>query len=65
MNRILEVVGYPSENLLQQINVDARNYLERTNLRPRRVNFLAHFENQIQSPLGFDSHIYLTIRDLF
>jgi len=50
---------------LKQINEDARNYLETTNLRPRRVDFRAYFANEIQSPLGFDSHIYLTIRVLF
>jgi p38 MAP kinase len=52
LNRILEVVGYPSDSLLQQINEDARNYLERTPLRPQRVDFHAYFANEIQSPLG-------------
>lgn len=51
LNRILEVVGYPSENLLAQINEEARTYLERAPRKPTRVNFAEHF-SEIRSPLG-------------
>lgn len=53
LNRILEVVGYPSENLILQINDDAKSYLERNPKRPQRVNFNEHF-NEIASPVVID-----------
>ena len=54
------MVGYPSENLLAQINEEARSYLERAPRKPTRVNFAEHFR-EIKSPLGiilnFDTYI--------
>lgn len=39
----MNVVGYPSENFLQQITPDSRNYIERTQANKRRVNFREYF----------------------
>ena len=67
LNRILEVVGYPSENLLAQINEEARTYLERAPRKPTRVNFAEHF-SEIRSPLGiildFDKKIIIKLINL-
>ena len=53
LNRILDVVGYPSQDLLQKINQDARHYLEQTPSKPPRVNFAEYF-NEIQNPEAID-----------
>lgn len=53
LNRILEVVGYPSDSLLGQINDDARNYLERIQNKPTRVGFSEYF-GEITSPQAID-----------
>ncbi|CAF1074412.1 unnamed protein product, partial [Brachionus calyciflorus] len=37
LNRILDVVGYPSDDLLKEISDDARQYLERTQRRQQRM----------------------------
>ena len=51
LNRILDVTGFPSEELLAQVNEDARNYLEKNPKRPKRVNFSEYFHD-INSPQG-------------
>ena len=51
LNRILDVVGFPSSSLISQINDDAKSYLERNPKRPTRVDFATHF-HEIKSPLG-------------
>ena len=51
LNRILDVVGYPPETLINQINEDARTYLERNPRRPPRVNFSEYFQ-EIHAPEG-------------
>lgn len=51
LNRILEVVGFPEDNLLQQINDDARAYLERMNNHPHRIDFREYF-HEIKSSDG-------------
>jgi hypothetical protein len=51
LNRILDVVGFPPESLINQINADARTYLERNPKRPPRVNFSEYFQ-EINSPEG-------------
>ena len=53
LNRILDVVGFPSANLLTHINEDARHYLERISTRPERVNFAQYF-HEVNSPLAID-----------
>lgn len=53
LNRILDVTGYPSQKLLEQVNEDARNYLEKNPKRPQRVNFSDYFE-EITSPEAID-----------
>lgn len=45
LNKILQVVGFPSDSLLAQINQDARSYLERMPVRPARVNFSEYFSD--------------------
>ncbi len=45
MNLILEVTGFPSESILNQINQDARTYLENKELKTRRVNFNEYFSH--------------------
>jgi hypothetical protein len=45
------VVGYPSETLLPQINIDARQYLDKIPRRPDRVNFAQYF-HEIANPAG-------------
>lgn len=53
LNRILEVAGFPSPNLMSQVNEDARIYLERNSTRPPRVNFDEYFhEIHVKSPAG-------------
>lgn len=51
LNRILDVVGYPPESLINQINEDARTYLEKNPKRPPRVNFSEYF-HEINAPEG-------------
>ncbi len=53
LNRILEVVGYPSPSLMSQINEEARSYLDRMTNRPNRVDFADYF-NRIRSPVALD-----------
>lgn len=53
LNRILEVAGFPSQKLLEQVNEDARSYLERNPRRPPRVNFTDYF-HEIRSPAAID-----------
>lgn len=53
LNRILEVAGYPEKKLLDQVNDDARTYLERNPHRPKRVNFNEYF-HEIKSPAAID-----------
>ncbi len=53
LNRILEVVGFPSGELLSQINQDARAYLEHSANRPGRVNFADYFR-EIENPQAID-----------
>jgi p38 MAP kinase len=55
LNRILNVVGYPQAKLLNQINQDAKNYLERMENKPRRVVFPEFFSSIYQrSPEAVD-----------
>lgn len=51
LNRILDVAGFPSSKLLEQVNEDARSYLEKNPRRPPRVNFNEYFR-EITSPTG-------------
>lgn len=53
LNRILEVVGFPSETLLSQINEDAKHYLDRILKKPDRANFAQYF-HEISSPVAVD-----------
>ncbi|CAF1000268.1 unnamed protein product [Brachionus calyciflorus] len=53
LNRILDVVGYPSDDLLKEISDDARLYLESTERRPKSVNFTEYFR-EIQDPTALD-----------
>ena len=48
---ILEVTGFPSESLLNQINQDARVFLENKEPKLQRVDFNEYFCN-IKSPDG-------------
>jgi len=53
LNRILDVAGFPSPNLMRQVNEDARTYLERNPNRPVRVNFTEYFHDiYARSPTG-------------
>lgn len=60
LNRILEVAGFPSEKLLNNINEEARNFLERSQIKPKRVNFAEYF-HEISSPLGIRNKSNLSI----
>ena len=51
LNLILEVTGYPSESLLNQINQDARTFLENKEPKTKRVNFNEYF-NYVNCPEG-------------
>lgn len=51
LSRILNLVGFPSNDLLGKVAPDARNYLERMTERPTRANFHEHF-HKITTPLG-------------
>ncbi len=51
LNRILDVTGFPSRKLLDQVNEDARNYLEKNQRKPERVNFAEYF-HEIDNPYG-------------
>ena len=53
LNKILDVVGFPEPALLEQLNDDARVYLERMPKRPNRVDFYAHF-SRIESRTAID-----------
>ncbi|RNA05792.1 mitogen-activated kinase 11 [Brachionus plicatilis] len=53
LNRILDVVGYPSEEFLQDVTPEARQYLERTQLRQRRADFYEYF-HEIPDKLAID-----------
>jgi p38 MAP kinase len=53
LNLILNVVGYPDNDLLQGINQDARNYLEKLETHPTRVNFKEYF-SEIKSQQAID-----------
>lgn len=53
LNRILDVAGFPSTKLLEQVNEDARSYLERNIRRPPRVNLNEYF-SEIRSPTAID-----------
>lgn len=58
LNRILDVVGFPSEKLLSQVNEDARAYLERIANRPKRESFEEYFK-EIKSADGNSLPIFL------
>ncbi|RNA07393.1 mitogen-activated kinase 14 [Brachionus plicatilis] len=53
LNRIMDVVGYPSEEFLQQITFDSRQYIERTQANKKRVNFKEYF-SEINNELAID-----------
>ena len=52
LNLILEVTGYPSESLLNQINQDARTFLENKEPKTTRVNFNEYFSHVNSCPEG-------------
>lgn len=53
MNRILDLVGYPSNEFLQDVTAEARQYLERTQVRQQRVNFYEYF-HEIPDKMAID-----------
>lgn len=53
LNRIMDVVGYPSEEFLAQITADSRQYIERTQANKKRVNFREYF-SEINSEQAID-----------
>jgi hypothetical protein len=51
LNIILDVVGFPDGELLEEINDDARGFLQRMTNHPNRVDFYQYFP-EIQAPNG-------------
>jgi hypothetical protein len=52
LNLILQITGYPSADLMEQINQDARIYLENKEIKTVRVNFYNYFQHVIDSKDG-------------
>jgi hypothetical protein len=52
LNLILQITGYPNADLMEQINQDARIYLENKEIKPVRVNFYNYFQHVIDSKDG-------------
>ena len=52
LNLILQITGYPNADLMEQINQDARIYLENKEIKTVRVNFYNYFQHVIDSKDG-------------
>ena len=47
LNLILQVTGHPTEQLMKQINQDARTYLENKPIKTQRVNLISRFSMRL------------------
>lgn len=61
---IINITGFPSESLLNQINVDARDYLQTLDVKPQRANFYEYFSS-IKSNAGKKIKIKFNYKQLY